>query len=82
MQTVSVAEFKANLSSLLKQLQESGEEIVIEYGRGHKKVAKLIPYSEKRDKRVFGQFKGMVKIPENFDEESEAINDMFYGANR
>ncbi len=79
MQTLSVAEFKANLSSILQQMQEDGEEIIIAFGRGHKKVAKLVPYMEDTGHRVFGQFKGMVEIPKNFDEENEAINAMFYG---
>ena len=79
MQTLNVAEFKANLSSILQQIQEDGEEIVIAYGRGHKKVAKLVPYAEDSGHRVFGQYKGMVNIPKNFDEENEAINAMFYG---
>ncbi len=79
MQTLSVAEFKANLSSILQQMQDDGEEIVIAYGRGHKKVAKLVPYVEDSGHRIFGQYKGMVEIPKNFDEEDEAINAMFYG---
>ncbi len=59
MQTVSVAEFKANFSSILKELEESHEEFVIEYGRSHKKVAKLVPYrGEKGEKRSFGVLKG------------------------
>ncbi len=79
MQTLNVAEFKANLSSILQQIQEDGEEIVIAFGRGHKKVAKLVPYTEDTGHRVFGQYKGTVEIPESFDEENEAINAMFYG---
>ncbi len=79
MQTLNVAEFKANLSSILQQMQEDGEEVIIAFGRGHKKVAKLVPYMEDTGHRVFGQFKGMVEIPKNFDEENEEINAMFYG---
>ena len=79
MQTLSVAEFKANLSSILQKMQDDGEEVVIAYGRGHKKVAKLVPYVEDSGHRVFGQYKGMVNIPKNFDEENEVVNAMFYG---
>jgi len=80
MQTVSVADFKANLSSILLEVQEKGEEIVIAYGRGRKKIAKLVPFHEERGKREFGQFRGAMKIPEDFDEENDAINAMFYGS--
>ena len=79
MQTLSVAEFKANLSSILQKIQDDSEEIVIAYGRGHKKVAKLVPYVEETGHRVFGQYKGMVEVPEPFDEENDTINAMFYG---
>ena len=79
MQTVSVADFKANLSSILQEVQEKGEEIVIAYGRNHKKIAKLVPYHEEKGHREFGQYRGKIEIPEDFDEENESINAMFYG---
>ncbi len=79
MQTVSVADFKANLSSILQEVQEKGEEIIIAYGRGHKKIAKLVPFREEEGEREFGQFRGAIKIPEDFDEENDTINAMFYG---
>jgi len=79
MQTVSVADFKANLSSLLQEVQENGEEIIIAYGRSRKKIAKLVPFREEKGNREFGQFRGAIEIPEDFDEESDTINAMFYG---
>ena len=80
MQTVSVAEFKANLSSILQEIQQKGEEIVIAYGRGHKKIAKVVPYTEESGYREFGQYKDAIEIPEDFDEENDTINAMFYGS--
>jgi len=44
MQTIQIAEFKANLSDILKQIQNKKEEFIIQYGRKHTKVAVLIPY--------------------------------------
>ena len=79
MQTIQVGEFKAEFSSILKQVQELGEEFVIEYGRKHKKIAKVIPYVEETTPRKFGLLEGQYFVPENFDDESDEINSMFYG---
>lgn len=79
MQTINVADFKANLSSILQEVQEKGEEVIIAYGRNHKKIAKLVPYREEKGPREFGQYRGTIEIPDNFDEENETINAMFYG---
>jgi len=74
-----VADFKANLSSILERVQNQKEEFVIEYGKKHKKVAKIVPYEEEKPKkREFGIYEGMFKIPDNFNEEDEEINKMFY----
>ncbi len=44
MQTIQVADLKANFSDILKHIREDKEEYIIQYGRKHKKVAVLIPY--------------------------------------
>ena len=31
------------------------------------------------EKRIFGQLKGKINIPQNFDNEIDTINEMFYG---
>jgi antitoxin (DNA-binding transcriptional repressor) of toxin-antitoxin stability system len=80
MQTIQVAKFKANFSAILEQIQNTGEKFVIEYGKQHKKVAMLVPYEDEKKERVFGQLAGKVTIPDNFDDEDEEINEMFYGA--
>ena len=79
MQTIQVGEFKAELSSILKQVQELGEEFVIEYGRKHKKIAKIVPYVEESAPREFGLLEGQYTVPDDFDSESDEINSMFYG---
>lgn len=45
MKTLPVGEFKTHFSDILKEVQ-SGEEIIITYGRNKKSVAALIPISE------------------------------------
>ncbi len=44
MQTIQVAELKANFSEILKNIQNKKEEYLIQYGRKHTKVAVLISY--------------------------------------
>lgn len=45
MLNISSADAKNNFSDVLKQVQ-NGETFVIEYGRKHKKIAKIIPYEK------------------------------------
>jgi len=80
MQSIQVGKFKSDLSSILEQVQNFGEKFVIEYGKKHKKVAMLVPYEEKKKIRKFGQLEGKINIPDDFDDESEEIKEMFYGS--
>ncbi len=79
MQSIQVGQFKAELSSILKKIQNDGEKFVIEFGKKHKKIAMIVPYVEEVKKRKFGQLDGQMQIPDDFDEKSEDINEMFYG---
>jgi len=80
METIQVGQLKAQFSSVLERVQKEGESFVIEFGKNHKKVAMIVPYQEQPKKRVFGQLKGQLKIADDFNEESEEINEMFYGS--
>ena len=80
MKSIQVGQFKAELSSILEQVQKAGETFVIEFGKKHKKVAMLVPYEENKKVRKFGQLEGKITISENFDDESKEINEMFYGS--
>lgn len=80
MQSIQVGKFKSELSSILDQVQNLGETFVIEFGKKHKKVAMLVPYKEDKKIRKFGQLEGKIHIPDNFDDEVESINEMFYGS--
>ena len=79
MQTMQVGQFKSKLSTILEKIQKDGEKVVIEFGKNHKKVAMLVPYQEEKRQRVFGVYEGEAVIPDDFDEEDEEINAMFYG---
>jgi prevent-host-death family protein len=51
MQSVSVGELKARFSEILERVRK-GEEIVISFGRQHRKAAVLVPYDRYTAKGV------------------------------
>jgi antitoxin (DNA-binding transcriptional repressor) of toxin-antitoxin stability system len=62
MKTMSVGEFKANFSEVLKRVL-AGEEIGILYGKKKEIVAKLVPKnSGKKSSRKIGVLEGKGKI--------------------
>lgn len=75
MQIVNIHDAKTNLSKLIAKTAK-GEEIII--AKAGKPVAKLSFYQEKLKPRKLGLLKGKITIPDNFDDESEEINKMFY----
>lgn len=80
MQAIQVGRFKSEFSTLLDLVRNQGQEFVIEYGKNHKKVAMLVPYTEPNvKKREFGILRGKVVVPDDFDDESSEIDEMFYG---
>lgn len=75
MQAVNIHQAKTNLSKLIEKTQ-NGEEVII--AKAGKPIAKLISYKEKLTKRKFGLLKGKIFVPDNFDDEDEEINKLFY----
>lgn len=75
---INIHEAKTQLSKLLSRVA-LGEEITIA-NRGIP-VAKLVPYksSETEGNRQAGRLAGQIIISDDFDEEDEEINRMFYG---
>lgn len=73
---INIYEAKNKFSKLIDQA-ESGEEVVI--SRAGKPVAKIIPYNFKNEPRVPGDWKGKVKIHEDFDELPQNLIDAFSG---
>jgi prevent-host-death family protein len=64
MVTVNIYEAKTHLSRLLEHVA-AGEEVVI--ARAGKPVARLVGYTESTGPRVGGQWKGRVRIADDFD---------------
>ena len=77
MEKVNIYEAKTQLSKLIEKVL-NGKEIII--AKAGKPVAKIVEYKEKPAKRVPGLLKGKIEIPDDFDDESEEINEMFYGS--
>ena len=65
MKTVNTHEAKTHLSRLI-ELAVDGEEIII--ARAGKPVARLIPYVETEQVRTGGQWKGLVRVGDDFDD--------------
>ena len=61
MEILSVGEFKANFSEVLKKVI-SGEEIGISYGKKKEVVAKIVPKETKMPKRKIGIMEGKGKV--------------------
>ncbi len=76
MQLVNIHQAKTNLSKLISKTLE-GEDIVI--AKAGKPVAKLVAYKEKLKPRKLGLWKGKIWISDDFDDEDEEINKLFYG---
>lgn len=76
MQTFNIHQAKTNLSKLIEKTQK-GEEVII--AKAGKPVAKLVAYKEKLKPRKPGLWKGKIWISDDFNEEDEEINELFYG---
>jgi prevent-host-death family protein len=75
MHQVNVHEAKTNLSKLLEKTA-NGEEVII--AKAGKPVAKLVKYKEKLKPRQPGLWKGKIWVSDDFDDEDEEINKLFY----
>lgn len=72
--SVNVHEAKTHLSRLLVRV-ESGEEIII--ARAGMPIARIIPERYIAGERPSGMDKGLFTVPDDFDDESDLINEMF-----
>lgn len=75
MQVVNIHEAKTNLSKLIEKTSK-GEEVII--AKAGKPVAKLSSYKKPLKPRKPGLWKGKVWVADNFDDEDEEINKLFY----
>lgn len=72
---INVSEAKTNLSKLI-DMAYHGEKIII--AKNNLPLVELVVYKPQK-KRVLGQLKGKIIIPDDFMDEDEDINTMFYG---
>lgn len=66
MHTVQVGEMKAHLSEILERIRTEGEEFVLEFGRGHEKVAVLVPYEKYRQQQRTALKPGLLQEQASF----------------
>jgi prevent-host-death family protein len=79
MQITNISEAKANLSSLIKKVQETDEPVII--GKAGEPVAILSAYKKDSSPRQLGgSLEGKVKISSDFDKIDEEIIDSFYNS--
>lgn len=76
MQVVNIHEAKTNLSKLIEKTSK-GEEVII--AKAGQPVAKLSSYQQPLKPRKLGLLKGKIFVPDDFNEEDEEINKLFYG---
>jgi len=62
---VNIHEAKTHLSRLLRRVV-LGEEIII--AKAGKRVARIVPYLERKASRTPGQDRGLFTVPDDFDE--------------
>lgn len=73
---MNIHQAKTNLSKLIKAALDGKEEVVI--AKAGKPVVKLTAYKGKKAKRVPGLWKGKIFVPDDFNDEDEEINKLFY----
>lgn len=78
MKITNIHQAKTQLSQLIKQVRQ-GEEIII--GKAGKPVAKLVPYEPTAEPRCGGQWRGQIRIADDFDELPEDLAAAFRGEN-
>ncbi|OZG32364.1 MULTISPECIES: type II toxin-antitoxin system Phd/YefM family antitoxin [Rickettsieae] len=71
MYPVNITSAKAHLSSLLKEVEDKNEEVIIE--RAGKPIAKIIKYNPMKSINRLGIFKDKIKITKDFDKWSEEM---------
>jgi prevent-host-death family protein len=76
MNLTNIHQAKTQLSQLIKRVRQ-GEEIII--GKAGKPVAKLVPYEPNTEPRCGGQWRGKVRIADDFDALPEDLAAAFRG---
>ena len=71
----NISEAKTNLSKLIDMVYH-GEEVII--AKNNLPIVDLVIHKPKRVVKL-GLLKGKLVVPDNFNDEDEEINQMFYG---
>ena len=71
MQIINITDAKAHLSSIIANVESSGEEVLIK--RMGKPIAKISPYEENKSEKRLGFMEGQIEIAEDFDKWPEDI---------
>lgn len=72
----NIHQTKTNLSRLIEQVL-AGKEIII--AKAGKPVAKLVAYTQEKEKRTIGFWKNKVWMSDDFNTEDKKLNKLFYG---
>ena len=76
MQIANIHEAKTNLSKLIEKVEKGNEVIIAKAG---KPIVKMIKFKGPVKKSSYGIFKGKIWMSDDFNEEDEEINKLFYG---
>jgi prevent-host-death family protein len=76
--TVSVYDFKAHLSGILAQVEQTGEDVVVT--RHGKPVARVGPAAASGQPRPVGMWRGRMSLPDGWEEFTEQDEADWYGA--
>lgn len=74
MKITNIYQAKTQLSALVDRAL-AGDEIII--ARSGKPLVRLVPYTAKMEARKSGVLKGKIIIPDDFDDETPEIIDLF-----
>ena len=72
----NIHEAKTHLSKLVEQVLR-GKTVMI--AKNGKPVAKLVKLQQLKPESSHGILKGKIHVPDNFNDEDEEINKLFYG---
>lgn len=75
MTVTNMYQAKTQLSALVNSALE-GEDVVI--ARAGKPLVRLVPYNKSIKNRKPGMLKGKIFMPDNFDDESKELENLFY----
>ncbi len=75
---VNVSEAKTNLSKLIDMVYH-GQRVII--AKNNTPLVDMVIHKPE-GKRKLGLLKGKLSVPDNFNDEDDNINEMFYGENQ